>query len=195
MTVKKINEIYVDYFQKSKVFLYPILDIKKGTSVTPIETFISWGDITVKDKKLICLYYLRDDAEFVEYEDKYLLKNPLFQEYKELDDNKAIYIFDLNSYSKDFEYFIDGKYSKFSKKLKDRIRDSYGATSANYTYIKSYLYPEEYYQTYANLLCTDDYDVSKMKTILSEVGELCSKPDIEKEHLKLSIKSLDLKKL
>jgi len=195
MAVKKINEIYTDYFQKSKVFLYPLLDIKKGSSVTPIETYVTWGDISVQDNKLICLYYVRDDEEFLHYEEKFLLKNPLFKEYRELDENKAVYIFDLSGYSEDFLHFVNGKYSKFSQKLKDKIRDSYGATSANYTYIKSYLYPEDYFSTYANLLSTTDNDVSNMYTLLSEVGELCSKPDLEKEHLKLSVKSLDLKKL
>lgn len=185
----------MDYFQKSKVFLYPILDIKKGTSVTPIETYVTWGDIKTEDLSLICLYYIRDDSEFLHYEDKYLLKNPLFKEYKELDGNKAIYVFDLSGYAEDYEHFLNGKYSHFSQKLKDKIRDSYGANSANYTYIKSYLYPEEYFSTYAELLSTNSHDVSKMENLLIEVGELCSKPDFDKENLKLSVKSLDLKKI
>jgi len=34
-----------------------------------------------------------------------------------------------------------------------------------------------------------------MENLLIEVGELCSKPDFDKENLKLSVKSLDLKKI
>jgi hypothetical protein len=37
-----IKSLYKDYFQKSRVFLYPALEIKRGGSVTPVETYISW---------------------------------------------------------------------------------------------------------------------------------------------------------
>ena len=53
------------------------------------------------------------------------------------------------------------------------------------------MYPEDYFSTYASLLSTTDNDVSNMYTLLSEVGELCSKPDLEKETLVLDIANLD----
>lgn len=192
MAKKKINDIYVDYFQKSKVFLFPALGIKRGTSVTPIETYLEWGDITVQDTKLICLYHIRDDDEFVSYEEKYLLGNPLFEDYIEVGDDKAVYIFDFSEYAEDFAKVVEGRYSLLSQKLKDKIRDMYGASSANYTYIKSYLYPEQYWGIYADLLCPDSGDKATMAKLLEEVGELCSKPDFEKEKLKMSEKSLKL---
>jgi hypothetical protein len=69
MAIKKITDIYQGYFQKSKVFLYPALGIKRGSSVTPIETYLEWDDIKIEDRKLICLYHLRDDEEFLGYEE------------------------------------------------------------------------------------------------------------------------------
>ena len=57
-----IKSLYKDYFQKSRIFMYPLLNIKRGSSVTPIETYMSWSEqFSIYDKKLICLYYLRDD--------------------------------------------------------------------------------------------------------------------------------------
>ena len=52
-----MKKIYKSYFQKSKVFLYPLLGIKKGVRFVPVQTYISWNDIYPKDKhKLLCLY-------------------------------------------------------------------------------------------------------------------------------------------
>jgi hypothetical protein len=42
--------------------------------------------------------------------------------------------------------------------------------------MKSYLLPEKYFEDYAKILLVD-------KTMLEMVGELCGKPDIEKETL------------
>jgi len=48
--------------------------------------------------------------------------------------------------------------------------------SPNYIYMKSYLYPENYFEDYARCL---DVDID----FLESVGELCAKPDLEKETL------------
>ena len=64
-----ITSLYKDYFQKSRIFMYPILEIKRGASVTPIETYLSWEDqYSLCDRKLICHYHLRDDSEFTVFE-------------------------------------------------------------------------------------------------------------------------------
>ena len=53
-----IKSIYAKYFQKSKMFLYPLLGIKKGVDIVPSETYITWGNsIKPEDMKLICLYH------------------------------------------------------------------------------------------------------------------------------------------
>ena len=60
-----INALYVKYFQKSKIFIYPLLDIKRGSSVVPVETYVSWDNhYTPEDMKLICLYDIRTDDEY-----------------------------------------------------------------------------------------------------------------------------------
>ena len=60
-----IKSLYTDYFQKSRIFLYPALVIPRGTSVTPTETYTSWtGHYDHKDCKFIATYHLRSDKEF-----------------------------------------------------------------------------------------------------------------------------------
>ena len=52
-----VKAVYKKYFQKSKVFLYPLLLIKKGAKYIPSETYLSLNDvIKPEDKKLICNY-------------------------------------------------------------------------------------------------------------------------------------------
>jgi hypothetical protein len=36
-----INTLYDKYFQKSKIFLYPLLGIKRGINIIPQETYLS----------------------------------------------------------------------------------------------------------------------------------------------------------
>ena len=51
-----MKKVYAEYFQKSKVFLYPLLEIKKGVRYVPIETYIAWeGVCELKDEKFIKL--------------------------------------------------------------------------------------------------------------------------------------------
>jgi hypothetical protein len=125
------------------------------------------------------------------FEQEHLLNNPLFEDFKEIGNDKAVYIFDFESYSEDFGHVVNGRYSKLSHELKNKIRDFYGQSSANYAFIDSYLYPEKYFETYAGLLAAKK-DEPKMVELLNSVGELCNKPNFELETLKSPIKVLDL---
>ena len=195
MAIKGITDIYRGYFQKSKVFLHPALGHKRGTSVTPIETYLSWGDISVNDIKLICLYHIRNDDEFRNFEEKCLYGHRLFEEYQEVEDGKSVYIFNFEEHRDDFINTVKGNYSLLSQDLKNKIRAFYGASSNNYAFIDGYLYPEEHYDTYAEILSPQTRYINQMKDILKETRELCSKPDFSKETLKMSVKSFDLNNL
>ena len=75
-------QMYRDYFQKSKVFFYPLLGIPKGTKYVPVGTYLSWEDeIDLNDKKFMCIYKQREGKMFRKFEDKYLLGNILFDDY------------------------------------------------------------------------------------------------------------------
>ena len=56
--------------------------------------------------------------------------------------------------------------------------------SANHIYVESYLFPDKFYEQYASIL---NVDVSLLKT----VGELCTKPDLEKETLLIIVENLE----
>ncbi len=181
-----IKSLYKDYFHKSKVFLYPALEIKRGGSVIAEQTYVKWdGYYEISDRKLICLYTLRDDEEFARFEKSKLIGNKLFHDFKMVDENKGIYVFDMNGLAEDFDLFIQGKYSQMSAEHKRRIKNFYGVYSSNYPIIESFLEPHKYYKIYSDLLNVNI-------DLLQKVGELCDPPDLEKESIDLSIKHITL---
>lgn len=184
-----IKTLYGQYVQKSRIFLYPALEIQRGTSVTPILTYTSWkGKISPEDKKLICLYHLRDDQEYRTFEKNKLLNHKMYDTFKEIGDNKGVYIFDFEKYSQDWDLVMKGKYSKLSPDLKRKIKTFFKANSSDYVYIESYINPEKYFALYADLL-------GVQIALLKQVGELCSPPDPKEEVLDASIKNLEIESI
>jgi hypothetical protein len=184
-----IDSPHRKYFQKSGVFLYPALDIKRGVSITPIETYLAWEEygITRTDKRLICVYHNREDQEHKDFEKLKLKGNKLYEATViSHDGTKIAYIFNYSSYRKDWEFLLKGKYSEFSTELKKKVKDFYRKSGNNYVYIESFLHPEKYYALYAEML-------SVKIELLEQVGELCPKPDMKRETLQLGIKSSEYK--
>lgn len=178
-----IKAIYKKYFQKSKIFIYPLLDIKRGTFIIPNETYVNLNDThSYKDMKLICLYEMSDTKNMNLNKEK-LLKHNRLVEHIELDNNANLFIFDFSDLIDDWKKFINGKYSKLDEKLKRKILNYFDKNSGNYAYIKSYLYPEDFFNDYAVLLNVDN-------EMLEKVGELCDKPDLEKETLTILINNV-----
>ena len=172
-----VKSVYNKYFQKSKVFLYPLLGFKRGIKVVPSETYLAWDPFYIpEDMKLVCLYHPNKSNEYEKYEKESLLKHTRLCDIKEVDKHNKLFIFDFNDLKDDWEYFIKGKYSKLDPSLKGKIKSFFDINSANYVYMNSYLYPESYFSNYAEVLNVDT-------DFLESVGELCSKPDIEKETL------------
>lgn len=189
--IETIDDIYKDYFQKSKIFLYPLLGIKKS-SITPISTFMEWlGTYSIKDNKLMCLYHLRNDGEFINYEENFLFKNKRFIDYHEVSGNRGLYIFDFDDLKNDFRYIVHGKYSEISNQTKLIIKNYYGKNSANYVLLDSYLYPERYHEMYAGFLNVQPQHYNEMLSIIKEVNELCSRPNYDKELLEISVIKAD----
>jgi hypothetical protein len=179
-----INALYKQYFQKSKIFLYPLLDIKRGSSVTPIQTYLAWDGIyTPEDIKLIAIYHVRDDYEYQNFEKTILLKHSRLFDYRMLNEKELLVAFDFSDIKEDWFKLIDGQYSKMSLSVKRKIRDHFDKNGGHYVYIDSYLFPEKYFPIYSELLnVTEDF--------LKSVGELCSKPDLEKEILYQKVEEL-----
>jgi len=179
-----INTLYVKYFQKSKIFLYPLLGIKRGSSVVPTETYISWeGKYSPEDAKLICAYSTREDSEYKIFEANILLKHNRLHDYT-IFDTQSIFVFDFSDMKDDWNNFINGKYSKMKQSTKTKILDFFERYSGNYIYISSYLHPENWFERYAELLAVE-------KSFLEDVGELCNIPDLEKENLLIQVADLE----
>jgi hypothetical protein len=184
-----IEALYRSYFQKSKIFLYPLLDIKRGASVVPEQTYVSWDTaITTEDAKLIAHYPKRTDKEYLNFEKNVLLRHSRTSDFIEIDDSNLIVTFDFSDIRDVFDNFVIGKYSQIDLKVKRKIRDFFEPNSPNYVYVDSYLFPDKYFKLYADLLAAEEQ-------LLREVGELCSKPDLEKENLTLSVSDLQNKKI
>lgn len=194
-----IKSLFRDYVQKSGLFLYPALDIERGGSVTPIETYISWENhYEETDYKLICLYHLRDDTDFRSFEKLKLLGNPKFHNFKQVESEegeKGIYVFDFSGTNdkNNWDNFLIGHYSQFTKEHKNKIQTFFGNTGSNYPYIESYLYPEKYYTMYAEILA-EKRDRGKMEESLRHAHELCDKPIWELEKIVIMEKDLEIKK-
>lgn len=181
-----IKSLYKDYFQKSRVFLYPALDIKRGVSVTPIETYMAWEDhYPIDAAKFICLYHLRDDEFFKQFEKVKLLGNKFYHDFKQVEEKKGVYVFDFDSMLEDWFYITNGKYSKISNDFKLKIRHYIGVNSPNLPYVESFLYPERFFKLYAEMMGVEE-------KVLRDVGELCSKPEVNKETLNISVLNLEL---
>jgi len=183
----KLTEVYKKYFQKSAVFLYPALGIPKSSSVKPIQTYISCDDLyKPEDKKLLCLYYVRDDEQFKAFEKNKLRDNLLFEKFIECEEDKGLYVFDFSSFNNSHDYFVEGQYHKMDKMIRNSCLTHYPSNSMKAEYLRSYLLPHLYYEQYAQLL---HCDVKQ----LEEVGTLCSSPNLDKENLKIKIKQNEQK--
>jgi hypothetical protein len=181
-----IKSLYPGYFQKSGVFLFPILAIPRGGSVTPLSMYTALkGKYDHSDCRLIVTYPVRTDAEFRVFEKTKLLGNKYFEDYLETDKDKGVYIFDLSEYKTDWDFYLQGKYSKLSRNLKLIILTHYAKSKKNYTYVDSYLNPEMYFEDYSRIL-----DCSTK--LLKQVGELCDKPNLNKECLEINLKNLEI---
>lgn len=183
----QLRSLYDKYFQKSKAFLLPYVLPEKEKVTQPEHVYVAWeGRYTVKKKRLIVVYKAGDKSAAYKKADAMLTASPLF-ELKEtsLDNKQVIYIFNFTKKAKDWNYFLDGKYSMLSDSLKKAILYYYKQGSNEYLYIQSYLYPQAYFEDYAHLL-----DV-KVK-VLEEVGELCDKYDPSKETFSLALQDLEI---
>lgn len=188
---KDLNNLYKDYFQKSKVFLYPLLGIKKGVRFVPAETYMSWNGIHgIEDNHLICVYEVDDKLlnKYQIFEDQYIRHNKKFKYTIDLENrNKKAIVFDLSRYKNDINKLIKGEYSKISKKTKEIIADFFGEHGTIAEYVESYLHPTYWHEDYAELLNVNI-------EMIQDVHELCDLPNLNKEDFKYKSTELELLK-
>lgn len=156
--------------------LYPLLGIAFNAKSKPSNTYIDQG----KDGNscfLLCVYetdYL--DNEFYIFRNDVLMKHPLFSNLK-VTIGKNILIFDLKSdFEQDFKFFLQGKYSKFSIRAKELIKDYYSNSDVATVMIDSHINPKPYHKAYADFLeCSEELIENNFETL--------NPPDLLKEKL------------
>ncbi len=170
-----MDNVYTDYFQKSKVFLYPLLKLKKGIKYVPIQTYVCWEHVyTSGEYKLLCEYHAKSGIAFKQFCDRYLTSHVFFEKYLDIGGNKHVFIFNLSYHKNDFRRFLKGKYSQFTLDSKLTILDFFSSSGKMLNYVESFLSPEESHQNYADAL---NIDIE----IIENIYEVCSLPDLEKE--------------
>jgi hypothetical protein len=170
-----INDLYRKYFQKSFTFLYPLLEFKKNAKHKPLQTYIAWTDMyDPSSRKLVCVYKKEDTDQWKSFEREELLNHKMLDYCLPTHDENIIYVFDYNIYKEDFDNVVNGKYSKISKRAKQLLNSYYGIHTPEWVFVESYLFPESYFDKYAEIL---QVDVNELK----KVGELCDMLDLEKE--------------
>jgi hypothetical protein len=147
---------------------------------------MAWDDhYPIDAAKLICLYHLRDDDFFKQFEKVKLFGNQLYHDFKQVEEKKGVYVFDYSDMLEDWFNITNGRYSQISNNYKSKIRQYIGLSNPNLPYVDSFLYPERFFKLYAEMMGVDE-------KILREVGELCSKPELIKETLNVSVLNLEL---
>lgn len=182
-----VDDVHKKYIQKSQIFLYPVLRIPRGIKNVPVGTFVAWKGMYIpQDRKLICLYTLEETTEFLSLEKHKLIGNKLFHDFKEVEGGKGAYVFDFTPHSKDYDLFLKGKYSQMSDEYKDLIKRFYSNNVNDYKVVESFLKPQKYFWVYRTIF---NVEMEHLKA----AGELCSKPDFEKEELIINVESLEVK--
>ena len=86
----------------------------------------------------------------------------------------------MHSVAEDYDHVVHGRYSKLSKLTKSKIRDFYGYGSPEWAYMEGFLFPEKHITTYSKILDVDEQHIRF-------TGELCDKPNLDKETLKTNL--------
>jgi hypothetical protein len=174
-----MNDLYRKYFQKSFTFLYPLLEFKKKTKHRPFQTYVTWEGVHDESaRKLICVYKRENTDSWRTFEKEELINHRMLDYCLPIDAENIIYVFDFNIFKNDYDNFINGKYSKMSTRAKQLLTNYYGIHTPEWVFVESYVFPEAYFDKYAEIL---EIDVRELK----KVGELCDKLDPEKENCTL----------
>lgn len=178
----QFEKLYDRYFQKSRTFLFPAIGIPRVSFTKGIQSYITWKNrIGKNDYVLTVIYTGIRTPEFKKFEKEYLLKNPYLHLTYALQNGAFAYTYNLRDFKEDWQHFLNGKYSKISETLKNKILKFYGYQTPEGMYMTSFLYPENYFNQYAELLGVDE-------ELLIGLGELCDPWDKEKELLIMNTK-------
>lgn len=100
------------YIQKSKTFIWPLLNLK----ISPIETYLKFDNIDVPDERLlICLFHNENEHYKKSISE---IKSNSFYDFTFKDDEFDIVTFNMNKIKNDYDKIVTGQYSKISDNFK-----------------------------------------------------------------------------
>lgn len=192
-----IKNIYRRYFQKSKVFLYPLLQLDKKSEEISEVTIESFIHVENADDDLHFLFPLTEPSLTVSFtinlEDKDKRREMVHEIYQKYgkdrhvkkkfyspDMDRVIIVYTLFDMVEDYDLIVAGRYSKISKTSKLRIQRYYAANSEHWAHVKTFLYPEEHYSMYAEALGVDEETLRNRQ-------ELIDNPDLVKETIAIDL--------
>jgi|694.fasta_scaffold19340_3 hypothetical protein len=165
-----------EYVQKSKMFLYPLLDIPRHTEM--VESYLGIKGLTLCEGNSLVLLYHNESDGYPEIL-KQLQKNKFFDFYIK-DEEFDIIVFDLSPIKFDYNRVLNGEYSKLSRISKINISVNSGKDGLSAVGI----HPEYYYKQVAVFFdCDEDLLVGK---------ELIAPPDMMNEMLTVNKKLFSL---
>lgn len=150
--MKKYGE---GYYQKSTLFLYPLVGLGRDTVFKPSNTYLYFnGEESIENYELLVLF--KDSGPlFNVFEESNLKSNDKLTTCYEVEDGK-MYIFDLISDAWDVAHFIYGDYPMMSDKSKSKILGfhniSRNGNPSPDKIAEIGLNPEKYYKSYADQL-------------------------------------------
>ena len=177
------NNIYDSYTQKSRIFCYTVLGIKRGASYIPEETYMAWkGEYSYEDCRLVVHYKKCNGSFFAAYSKGILEKCALFEKYVEINKDERVYIFDFTPHKENWMKILDGKYSQLKHTYKKAIETFYWKDYHQRKTVSKLIYPLQHYAEFAGYVGVDP-------ELVREVGEVYDKPDLEKEEFRPIVES------
>lgn len=114
---------------KTTTFLVPLLGRTKKQ--LRFDSYFVNGFLSEDKQYLHLLYRFTGTSVYKSFE-QFMITDPLCVTHIECDPYHVVYVFRIpKEYKDDIEYFIEGKYSKFSKGLRQRITKFYGTETSN----------------------------------------------------------------
>jgi len=170
-----IDVLKSGYFQKSQVYIYPLVNLYKDSAYLPNCTYLSWkGVYETSDNRLIAKYVTNIySVNWKNFLTDILYKNPFFEDYSHTPDGStAVVVFNMTVRKDPFNCVVNGKYSKIDSDMSSLIMCYYGVDKEKWMPLRIFLFVKMRY-------CWDNEDVQ----------ETIEAPDMDKECLVLETKN------
>jgi hypothetical protein len=150
------------YVQKSKTFLWPLLNLK----IQPIETYLKIGDLDLEDNRVLIALFHNENAQYISMK-KEIESHPMC-DFIFKDSEFDIVFFNMYKIKDDYDMLVQGSYSKLSNNFKIVMS---GVEKRKP--VLMCLYPENNYKEFAEVLNIHEHEL--------EGKELLSPPNNEHE--------------